>query len=109
MAFNGQRAGSEVTYFYDITNNGDPINTATSGTLTLTVTAADNAANSTTETVTIDVTAKPVQETVASRELTGSYAEMTGIDGSVARLYMAVFNRQPDAAGLVPLGTQTLA
>ncbi len=34
-----------------------------------------------------------------SRELTGEFAEASGIDGSIARLYMAVFNRQPDAAG----------
>ena len=36
---------------------------------------------------------------IGPRELTGDFAEATGIDGSIARLYMAVFNRQPDAEG----------
>ncbi len=36
---------------------------------------------------------------VGSRELTGDFADASGIEGSVARLYMAVFTRQPDAAG----------
>ena len=36
---------------------------------------------------------------VGPRELTGEFAEASGIEGSIARLYVAVFNRQPDAAG----------
>lgn len=34
-----------------------------------------------------------------TRVLTGDYAGTSGIDGSVARLYMAAFGRQPDPAG----------
>ena len=45
------------------------------------------------------LTAEPTTPAVGSRELTGAYAAMSGIEGSVARLYMAVFNRHPDAAG----------
>lgn len=37
--------------------------------------------------------------TAGSRELLGVYANMSGTSGSAARLYMAVLNRQPDAAG----------
>ena len=40
-----------------------------------------------------------IADEVGSRELTGEFADATGIDGSIARLYMAVFTRQPDAAG----------
>ena len=34
-----------------------------------------------------------------TRVLTGDFADASGIEGSVARLYVAVFNRQPDAGG----------
>ncbi len=33
------------------------------------------------------------------REITGPFARTAGIDGSVARLYMAILGRQPDLAG----------
>ncbi len=36
---------------------------------------------------------------VCDRRITGSYANTDGTDGAVARLYMAVFLRQPDNAG----------
>ncbi len=86
-------------------NNGDTINTTSAGTATLSVTAVDGANNTTTETITITITApeqqpEPEPESeVGSRELTGAYAGMSGIEGTVSRLYMAVFNRQPDAGG----------
>ncbi len=37
--------------------------------------------------------------TIGARQLTGRYAAMSGSLGSIARLYMAVFNRQPDDTG----------
>ena len=77
--------------------NGDAINTTSPGTATLIATGIDGSNNTTAETITITITApEPV---VGSRELTGTYAGMSGIEGSIARLYMAVFNRQPDAGG----------
>lgn len=39
------------------------------------------------------------QITIDPRVLTGPYANASGVDASVARLYVAVFRRQPDAAG----------
>ncbi|MGH1506142.1 MAG: hypothetical protein ACRBI6_21510, partial [Acidimicrobiales bacterium] len=70
---------------------GDALDTTTEGAHTVTVTAVDLAGNTTTETITYTV--------LGSRQLTGDYAETSGTNGSVARLYMAVFNRQPDGTG----------
>ena len=36
---------------------------------------------------------------IGPRELTGPWRQASGIDGSIARLYMAVFARQPDTGG----------
>ncbi len=79
--------------------NGASISTAAVGVKTLKVTATDGAGNTTTKTITIKVVAAPVVEKDNPRELKGDYAASSGAPGSVARMYMAVFNRQPDAGG----------
>ncbi len=74
--------------------HGDLIDTTTPGDRNLVVTAADNAGNTTVTTV-----AFRVARAIGPRELTGDYAATSGVDGFVARFYMAVFNRQPDGLG----------
>lgn len=71
--------------------DGDVIPAVSGGSRTLIVTATDKAGNTSEVAVpfTID----------GPREITGSYAGALGNNGSVARLYMATFKRQPDVQG----------
>ena len=78
-------------------SSGTAIDTTEAGSGTVVVTATDFAGNVTQTTVPFSVAA-PEPE-VGSRELVGEYAEADEVQGSIARLYMAVFTRQPDAAG----------
>lgn len=92
----GDLNGSPVT-------SGTAVDTATAGANTLQVTATDGSGNSDVATVSFSVAAadpEPEPEPEPGpRELTGDFAGDTGIDGSISRLYMAVFTRQPDAGG----------
>ncbi len=82
--------------------DGDPLPTAEVGDLVITVTAIDTAGNQDIATRTIAVIEEsnpaPAEET-PRQKLTGSYEGASGTEGAVARLYMANFGRQPDAAG----------
>lgn len=71
---------------------GDELDTSAAGRQTLVVLAVDGQGNETTRSVVFEVAPGP-------RELTGEFASMSGIGGTIARLYMAVFRRQPDLAG----------
>ncbi len=82
--------GSSIT-------TGAAIDTTTPGANTLVVTATDGASNSNIATIAFNI-AEPAPE-YGPRELTGQWAATSGAQGSIARLYMAVFNRQPDASG----------
>lgn len=64
---------------------------AVAGTYTLSVTSVDQAANSTSDSITFSV--------VAKRELSGAFSGLDGSDASIARLYMATYRRNPDAQG----------
>ncbi|MGH1505842.1 MAG: DUF4214 domain-containing protein [Acidimicrobiales bacterium] len=75
-------------------DDGDPIDTTTPGTRTLRIVAVDFAGNE--EVTEISFSVAPE---VGPRELTGDYAGATEERGSIARLYMAVFTRQPDGSG----------
>lgn len=66
---------------------------ASRGTQTLTVTATDAQGNTTTRTMTFTTSGK--------RELTGSHLLANGISGSIARLYMAAFTRNPESTGFL--------
>lgn len=87
------------------TRNGVPITDGTiftpgsPGVQTIVVTSVDQAGNPTTQTWTVTV--------YGSRELTGDYAELTGEPGSVARLYMAAFHREPEQTGFDYWTTET--
>ncbi len=95
-------AGCTATLNGEAINNGDTIDTTTSGVKTLAVTGTDSSGNTVTSNLEVTVTApeKPVDETpvVNPRILTGEFAASTGVKASVARLYIAVFQRQPDNA-----------
>lgn len=65
--------------------------TRTRGSHTLVVTAIDAAGNTATESILYVVAGK--------RELTGAYTGVSGTSGSIARLYMATFGRNPEATG----------
>ncbi len=71
--------------------DGDALPTSAHGDITITVIATDEAGNE--DVVTRVVTVLPKQT------LLGDYAGAAELDGAVARLYMANFARQPDAAG----------
>lgn len=90
----------------DPITSGTAIDTATAGTSTLIVTATDGAGNTDVATVNFTVAAAPdpdpepdPEPEPGPRELTGEWAGDSGLDGSISRLYMAVFTRQPDAGG----------
>ncbi len=75
-------------------DQGAAIDTTKPGLKTLVVVGTDSSGNTSTESLEIFV-AVPASQ----RVLTGEFAAATGRQASVARLYMAVFLRQPDAAG----------
>lgn len=70
---------------------GQPFVANARGQQNFVVTGVDRAGNSTVHSWSLTVFGK--------RELTGPYANTLGTDGRVARLYMAAFNREPDAVG----------
>lgn len=72
-------------------NNGQPIDASNRGSQTLTVTALDNAGNTTTESLDVSI--------AGQREITGVHAGSSDHAGSITRLYMATFTRNPDAVG----------
>ncbi len=78
---------------------GDTIPTAEAGTATLTVTATDGAGNTATlERVLTIVEPEPEPE-VCDPTLLAPYDTLNDFDAPIARLYMSVFARQPDAGG----------
>lgn len=79
--------------------NAAPIDTSTPGRFILTVTAIDGQSNTTVDFITITVNED-------RRVLLGQYAGNSGSRGAIARLYMAVFGRQPDDEGHVYWVTQ---
>ncbi len=86
--------------------NGAAIGTAAVGPQVLTVTATDGAGDETVKTITVTVVKKAVVEkpvvekpTECPRLITGQFANGTNANGSMLRLYVAVFGRQPDAGG----------
>lgn len=82
--------------------DGHSIDTSAAGNQVLVVTALDNAVtpNTTMMTVTITVTAAGSGSESHSRVINGPFASASGDEGSIARLYMAILQRQPDAEGL---------
>ncbi|MDH3680466.1 MAG: DUF4214 domain-containing protein [Acidimicrobiia bacterium] len=76
--------------------SGTAVDTTSATTKTLTVAAADGAGNTEVAARTITIAA-PVPPYV--RTLTGPYANLTGVEASLARLYLATFTRQPDPVG----------
>lgn len=72
-------------------DNGDTFNFPVRGSHRLDITAVDNHGNSTTTTSYVRVDGK--------REITGTHAASSGMNGSIARLYMATFGRNPDDDG----------
>ncbi len=80
-------------------DNGATINTSAIGTHELVVIATDGAGNVTVERQGFDIVPASLAFDSCDRALSASYQAMSGADASVARLYMAVFTRQPDADG----------
>ncbi len=91
----------------DAIANGAAINTATSGAKVLAVTGTDSSGNTLTSSLKVTVIADEVVPVppvvkipvVNPRIITGEFAKGSGVDGSVSRLYIAVFGRQPDGGG----------
>lgn len=83
-------------------SNGSIIDTSNPGTWTLTVIGSDYAGNTATSTI-VFVVKTAVSPSIAppadGRVLTGQYANIGGQEASIARLYVAVFTRNPDPDG----------
>lgn len=87
----GDLAACTATLDGDAIVDGADLDTETVASHVLVVTATDTAGNEATKTINYRV--------AGPRELIGAYAAASGVEGTVARLYMAVFARQPDDAG----------
>lgn len=103
VEFSCDDAGTSGLDTCTATLNGAPVTTGTAidtnqtGPNTLIVTAVDGAGNTTVNNLMFSIE-DPAPE-YGPRELRPPWTGMSGLEGSVARLYMAVFNRQPDTGG----------